>query len=56
MPTKTSPRFLSFSPFSTVIRGHDETVSTLRPVFYITGVGNVRDVIPFSRTPGKVRF
>ena len=27
-----------------------------RTVSYITGVGNVRDVIPFPRTPGNVRF
>ena len=27
-----------------------------RAVSYITGVGNVRDVIPFPRTPGNVRF
>ncbi|MEN9864844.1 MAG: Asparagine--tRNA ligase [Pseudomonadota bacterium] len=27
-----------------------------RTVSYITGVGNVRDVIPFPRTPGSVRF
>jgi len=30
IPTKTSPRFLSFSPFSTVTRGHDVAVPTLR--------------------------
>jgi asparaginyl-tRNA synthetase len=27
-----------------------------RAVSYITGVGNVRDVIPFPRTPGNVKF
>jgi asparaginyl-tRNA synthetase len=27
-----------------------------RTVSYITGIGNVRDVIPFPRTPGSVRF
>ena len=27
-----------------------------RAVSYITGVGNVRDVIPFPPTPGNVRF
>ena len=27
-----------------------------RAVSYITGVGNVRDVNPFPRTPGNVRF
>src|SRR4029078_7904527 len=27
-----------------------------RTVAYVTGLGNVRDVIPFPRTPGSARY
>ena len=27
-----------------------------RTVAYVTGLGNVRDVIPFPRTPGNARY
>ena len=27
-----------------------------RAVQFITGMGNIRDVIPFSRTPGSAEF
>ena len=27
-----------------------------RTVSYVTGMGNVRDVIPFPRTPGNAEF
>jgi len=27
-----------------------------RLLMFLTGVGNIRDVIPFARTPGKADF
>ena len=27
-----------------------------RAVMYITGMSNIRDVIPFHRTPGSIKF
>jgi asparaginyl-tRNA synthetase len=27
-----------------------------RTLAYVTGLGNVRDVIPFPRTPGNARY
>jgi asparaginyl-tRNA synthetase len=27
-----------------------------RTVLFITGMGNIRDVIPFPRTPGSAEF
>ena len=36
----------------------EETLDELfeRTVAYVTGLANVRDVIPFPRTPGNARY
>ena len=38
------------------VRGWKPTDRVERLVMYVTGIGNIRDVLPFPRTTGSAEF